>query len=162
MILDDATSLQSAFANDQFGRNITEKTSVIAAENDAIFAINGDYYGFRDDGIIIRNGVIYRDQPARTGLAFFLDGSMAIYDETETSAEKLLAEGVWNTLSFGPALLIDSAIPRALPAWKWIPILATILSRVTSRAPVWGSWIKITLSLSWWMVAAKDTAGASL
>jgi len=114
VILDDAASLQSAFANDQFGRNIIEKTSVIAAENNAIFAINGDYYGFRDDGIIIRNGVIYRDQPARTGLAFFLDGSMAIYDETETSAEKLLAEGVWNTLSFGPALLIDSAIPTGI------------------------------------------------
>lgn len=111
VILDDATSLQSAFANDQFGRNITEKTSVIAAENDAIFAINGDYYGFRDDGILIRNGVIYRNQPARTGLAFYLDGSMAVYDEAETSAEELLANGVWNTLSFGPALLVDSAAP---------------------------------------------------
>mgnify|MGYP001766579808 CR=1 FL=1 len=114
VILDDATSLQSAFANDQFGRNITEKTSVIAAENDAIFAINGDYYGFRDDGILIRNGIIYRDQPARTGLAFYLDGSMAIYDETETSAEELLAAGVWNTLSFGPALLVDSAVPAGI------------------------------------------------
>lgn len=114
VILADATSLQSAFANDQFGRNITEKTSVIAEENDAIFAINGDYYGFRDDGIIIRNGVIYRDEPARIGLAFYLDGSIEIYDETETSAKELLDKGVWNTLSFGPALLVDSAIPAGI------------------------------------------------
>jgi exopolysaccharide biosynthesis protein len=114
VILDDAASLQSAFANDQFVRKITEKTSVIAAENDAIFAINGDYYGFRDDGILIRNGIIYRDQPARTGLAFYLDGSMAVYDETETSAGELLAAGVWNTLSFGPALLVDSAVPAGI------------------------------------------------
>ncbi|GAP15689.1 hypothetical protein LARV_03481 [Longilinea arvoryzae] len=112
--LSDATDLASAFANNQFGRNITEYTSVIAAENNAIFAVNGDYYGFRTDGIQIRNGVIYRDEPARTGLAFYLDGSMKIYDETQTSAEELLAAGVWNTLSFGPALLENSQIAANL------------------------------------------------
>ena len=110
VIVSDATLLQNAFANDQFGQNIIKYTSQIAAENDAIFAINGDYYGFRDDGIIIRNGVIYRDDPARVGLAFYVDGSMKTYDETSTSAEKLLAEGVWNTWSFGPALLVNGEI----------------------------------------------------
>ena len=82
----------------------------MAENNDAIFAINGDYYGFRDTGIIIRNGVIYRDSPAREGLAFYKDGTMVVYDETKTSAEQLLADGVWNTLSFGPALLSDGDI----------------------------------------------------
>ncbi len=110
VILADATQLTSAFADNTFGRNIIEYTSVIAEENNAIFAINGDYYGFRTDGIEIRNGVIYRDIPARTGLAFYLDGTMKIYDETQTSAQELLDEGVWNTLSFGPALLEDSTI----------------------------------------------------
>ncbi len=110
VILSDATQLESAFANDSFGRNIIEYTSVIAEENDAIFAINGDYYGFRDDGIEIRNGVIYQDLPARIGLAFYLDGSMQIFDEPQTTAEELLAAGVWNTLSFGPAILENSEI----------------------------------------------------
>ncbi len=110
VILSDATQLTSAFANNSFGRNIVEYTSVIAEENNAIFAINGDYYGFRTDGIEIRNGVIYRDIPARTGLAFYTDGSIQIYDETQTSAQELLDAGVWNTLSFGPALLVDSTI----------------------------------------------------
>lgn len=36
-------------------------TSQIAENNNAIFAINGDYYGFRDNGLIIRNGTLYRD-----------------------------------------------------------------------------------------------------
>jgi exopolysaccharide biosynthesis protein len=114
VVISDATQLSNAFADDMFGRNIIETTSQIASDNNAIFAINGDYYGFREDGIIIRNGVIYRDVPTRIGLAFYLDGSMKIYDETETSAEKLLADGVWNTLSFGPALLVDSIIPANL------------------------------------------------
>jgi exopolysaccharide biosynthesis protein len=108
--LTDATQLSNAFAKDEFGRNIIEYTSQIASNHNAIFAINGDYYGFRTDGIVIRNGVIYRDVPARTGLAFYSDGSMKIYNETKTNAQKLLSEGVWNTLSFGPALIQNSVI----------------------------------------------------
>jgi len=109
-VVADATQLSNAFAKNKFGRNIIETTSQIAQNNNAIFAINGDYYGFRTDGIIIRNGVIYRDQPARTGLAFYKDGTMKVYDETTTSAQALLQAGVWNTLSFGPVLIQNSLV----------------------------------------------------
>ncbi len=109
VVLSDATALRSAFAQNQFGENITENTSDIAKDNGALFAINGDYYGFRDTGIVIRNGVIYRDDGARTGLAFYLDGSVEVYDETSTTAQDLLDDGVWNTLSFGPAIVEDGA-----------------------------------------------------
>jgi exopolysaccharide biosynthesis protein len=112
--LTDATQLTSAFAKDSFGTNIIAYTSAIAADNDAVFAINGDYYGFRDDGIVIRDGVIYRDLPARTGLAFYLDGTMQVYDETQTTAQALLDAGVWNTLSFGQALIDNGVIASDL------------------------------------------------
>ena len=103
--LTDGTDLKSAFAKNEFGTNIIQYVSAMADDNNAILAINGDYYGFRSDGIEIRNGVIYRDKPAREGLAIYKDGTMKVYDETATSAEALLADGVNNTLSFGPALL---------------------------------------------------------
>lgn len=106
--LKQGTVLASAFAKDSFGENITETTSVIAENNNAIFAINGDYYGFRDTGIIIRNGVAYRDKGAREGLAFYKDGSVKVYDETQTDADTLVADGVWQTVSFGPAVVKDS------------------------------------------------------
>ncbi|SIS11204.1 phosphodiester glycosidase family protein [Microbacterium sp. RURRCA19A] len=105
--LGDATALRSAFADDQFGENIIQTTSEIAQAHGAVFAINGDYYGFRSTGIEIRNGAVYRDEPARQGLAFFLDGHVEVYDETQTSAAALLAAGVWNTVSFGPAIVED-------------------------------------------------------
>jgi exopolysaccharide biosynthesis protein len=108
--LTDATTLQSAFANNEFGQNIVENTSDIAADNNAIFAINGDYYGFRDTGIVIRNGVVFRDEGARQGLAFYRDGTVKVYDETTTTADQLVADGVWNTLSFGPAVVENSTI----------------------------------------------------
>lgn len=110
VVVDDATQLRSAFAKDEFGENITETTSEIAADNDAIFAINGDYYGFRSTGIEIRNGVVYRDEGAREGLAFYTDGHVEVYDETTTTADELVAAGVWNTLSFGPAIVDDGAV----------------------------------------------------
>lgn len=108
--VDDVTILRSAFAKDEFGTNIIENTSKIAADHNAVWAINGDYYGFRKDGILIRNGRIYRDSSARTGLKIYKDGRMEIYDETQTSAQNLLDEGVWQTLSFGPALVINGQV----------------------------------------------------
>jgi len=103
--LTDATVLRSAFANDEFGENIVENTSTIAADNGAVFAINGDYYGFRGAGIEIRNGALFRGTGAREGIAFYQDGRVELYDETTTAADALVADGAWNTLSFGPALL---------------------------------------------------------
>jgi exopolysaccharide biosynthesis protein len=109
-VLTDGTDLRAGFANNQFGENIVADTSDIAEYYDAVFAINGDYYGFRDTGIVIRNGVIYRDEGARTGLAIYADGTMEVYDETTATAQELLDAGVWNTLSFGPALVDDGEI----------------------------------------------------
>lgn len=110
LTLTDATVLRSAFANNEYGENIVENTSSTAKDNNAVFAVNGDYYGFRDAGIVIRNGVIFRSEGAREGLAFYKDGHAALYDETATTADDLLAAGVWNTLSFGPALVKNGAV----------------------------------------------------
>lgn len=110
VVLSDATVLRSAFAQDAFGQNITATTSEIAADNGAVLAVNGDYYGFRETGIVIRNGVVYRDAGARDGLAFYRDGHVGVYDETATDAQALVDAGVWNTLSFGPALVEDGAV----------------------------------------------------
>ena len=106
----DATIVRSAFADDEFGQNIIANPTQIAADVGAVLAINGDYYGFRDTGIVIRNGVAYRDVGDRQGLAFYTDGRVAIYDETTTDAAALLADKVWNTLSFGPGLVQNGAV----------------------------------------------------
>ncbi|WP_458125900.1 phosphodiester glycosidase family protein [Paenibacillus sp. Z3-2] len=116
--LTDASSLRTALADNSFGTNITENTSEIAAANHAIFAINGDYYGFRDDGVIIRNGTLYRDSPTRDALALFNDGTMKTYNENEISSSELLAEGVTNTLSFGPILIQDGEIVSGFSSVK--------------------------------------------
>ncbi|GGH37003.1 phosphodiester glycosidase family protein [Paenibacillus segetis] len=110
--LQDSSNLLSAFADNSFGRNIIENTSEIASSNDAIFAINGDYYGFRNDGVIIRNGTLFRDSPVRTALALFNDGTMKSFDEEQLPSSTLLADGVTHTLSFGPTLIEDGQITQ--------------------------------------------------
>ncbi|MFD1135942.1 phosphodiester glycosidase family protein [Paenibacillus urinalis] len=110
VVLKNADLLRTAFANDSFGTNIIENTSDVASGKNAIFAINGDYYGFRSDGVIIRNGTLYRDSPVRDAMALFADGSMQTYNETEVSSSELLADGAVHTLSFGPILIQDGEI----------------------------------------------------
>ncbi|MGG7212570.1 phosphodiester glycosidase family protein [Clostridium nigeriense] len=101
--------LKTAFANNTYGRNIKEATSVIASENNAILAINGDFYGFRNSGYVLRNGVAYRDTISTDeyGEALVIDseGNFEIINESETSMSDLENQGVLQVLSFGPALV---------------------------------------------------------
>lgn len=99
------SDIQSAFAKDTFGLHITEKTSKMAKAHDAIFAVNGSYYGFREDGIEIRNGELFRNVPIRTGLAIYNNGTMESYTEDSDSVSNLLANGAYQAISFGPPLV---------------------------------------------------------
>ena len=112
VVLASPEYLQTAFANSTYGRNVTAKTSSIAENANAVLAINGDYYGARQSGYVIRNGVIYRSTTNRNAedLVIYRDGSFGIINESEISAQALLDNGAWNVLSFGPALLIDGEI----------------------------------------------------
>ncbi len=112
VVLSSPEYLQTAFANSTYGRNVTAKTSSIAENANAILAINGDYYGARQSGYVIRNGVIYRSKASKNAedLVIYQDGSFGIINESQISAQELLDAGAWNVLSFGPALLIDGEI----------------------------------------------------
>ena len=109
----DPSYLKTALANNSYGRNITETTSDMAEANNAIFAINGDYYGFRDGGYVLRNGVPYRET-ARSGdndaLVIDKDGNLSIVQEGEVSLDSLSDSGAWQVLSFGPGLVVDGEI----------------------------------------------------
>ena len=112
----DVSFLKTAFANDTYGKNITETTSDMAEDNDAIFAINGDYYGFRDSGLVIRNGILYRDvsdgPSGNQSLIIDSVGNLEIVDINETSGTSLIDSGVLQGFSFGPVLVEDGQIPE--------------------------------------------------
>lgn len=98
--------LQTALAQGVYGRNVKEETSTIAENNNAILAINGDYYGAREAGYVIKNGELLRNTSAgRDDLVIYEDGSWKIVNEDEASAEELLSDGAVQTMSFGPGLI---------------------------------------------------------
>lgn len=104
--------LKSALAKNTYGKNITEKTSTMAKNNNAILAINGDYYGVQETGYVLRNGVSYREtsKSNKEDLVIFKDGSFDIIKETEISLEELKDNGAYQVLSFGPALIENGNI----------------------------------------------------
>lgn len=113
--LGDATDLRTAFAQNQYGLNIKSTVSEMAQEHDAVFAVNGDYYGFRTDGIVIRDGTLYRDEPAgRECLVMYRDGSAKVMEEGTVTGEKLIEDGAWNVFSFGPVLVENGEIRKGL------------------------------------------------
>ena len=107
----DIECLRNVFAKDTFGKSITEE--VIAMDNrvNAVGAINGDYYAHGSEGVVIRNGVLYRDvwAPDQDVMVLFRDGTMRHYaTEAEFDAEAVMAEGAWQAWSFGPSLLKEN------------------------------------------------------
>lgn len=117
--LKSPTYIKTALAQDKYGLNITEKTSVQARRVGAILAINGDYYGANEKGYVIRNGVIYRrsvrpnDDRRRKyfdDLAILWDGTFLPFDEQTTSISDLQSLGAMQVFAFGPTLIKNGAI----------------------------------------------------
>lgn len=108
----DISLLKTALAGNTYARNLTETTSVQAANTGAILAINGDYYGAQERGYVLRNGVLYRAsaQSGTDALVIGADGNFRIITEGETSADTLVREGAWQVLTFGPALIKDGQV----------------------------------------------------
>ena len=107
-----AEYIKTAFAEDTYGRNIFEKTSEIAESKNAVFAVNGDDYGAREGGYVIRNGVIYREvgNTNRETLSLLADGSFLITEYNEAYPNELLKKGAWQCWTFGPTLLKNGEI----------------------------------------------------
>lgn len=114
VIISDPSSLMAGLANNTFGRNITQTTSQIAQSQGAVLAINGDYYGFRNSGYVMRNMYLYRDTPSSDSeaedLVIYEDGIMEIVKESEVSAKELQANGATQIYSFGPGLVSNGEI----------------------------------------------------
>ena len=101
--------IQSILAEDTYGRNIRERTSSMAERKQGIFAINGDYYGFRDEGFVVRNGLLYRanarSSPFNQSVILDDQGMMFSVNEGQTSSSQLTAYQPWQAWSFGPTLI---------------------------------------------------------
>ena len=101
----DITSFATAFSGGEY-RGGRETVLKMATDNDAVIAINGDFYTYRSKGPVVRNGVVYKDTiDNRVDICvLYRDGRLVTFEKGVTFAE-ILAEG-------DPCLLYTSPSPR--------------------------------------------------
>ena len=105
-------TLKTAFANDIYGRGQREYAWDISMEKGAILSVNGDYYGARDDGVVIRNGVVYRSDTFKDVCILYYDGVMETMPATDFNLDEAIERGAYQAFSFGPALLDENGVGK--------------------------------------------------
>ena len=102
----DITCFQSALAQDTYGSGFRDSIQDMALLNNALIAVNGDYYGNTSEGVVIRNGVIYRANRTDCDVCvLYYDGTMRVMPGSSFTVEEAVQDGAWQAWTFGPALL---------------------------------------------------------
>ena len=105
----DITCFQTALASDTYGSGFRDSIAGMAALKGALLAVNGDYYGNTSEGVVIRNGTIYRANATDCDVCvLYYDGTMKVMPGNSFSVEEAVADGAWQAWTFGPALLGSS------------------------------------------------------
>ena len=103
-------AFRAGVRGEEGGTKSNELPVEMARRYQAVLAITGDNLTVNEPehkGIIIRNGRVYQNSQNAETMALLPDMSMKIFQRGETTADELLAMGVENAFSFGPALIID-------------------------------------------------------
>lgn len=121
----DITCFQTAFAQGVYGVGYSEKLSDMSSEMKSVLAVNGDSYSnnrHKDNGTIIRNGVIYRNSrtDAETCVLNW-DGTMDIYSPDQIDLQQLIDRGAYQSWIFGPSLLDENGKAKEdFLTWSYI------------------------------------------
>ncbi len=111
VFVSDLSRLQTALANDTYGKGQRARAQSIAAQNDALFAITGDNYSERYGGVIMRNGILYSKTADRDVCVLNWDGTVDLYAPAAFNLTHVMDKHPVQIWSFGPILLADGSIP---------------------------------------------------
>ena len=102
----DIQYFKTAFAKQPDVMGGREATNVVAQENNAILAINGDHC-VDNNGPVVRNGKLFREEKFADALVMNYDGSMQTFSADALDMNAIKANGAWQVWTFGPMLLKD-------------------------------------------------------
>ncbi len=110
VVITDPTQLRTATAGNPRSKAVAP-VHAMADQNNAVLAFNGDYYNYRDAGVVYRNGQMIRNS-IRKGLDMLIVDENAdmhiINDPTANKIEAFQKEHtIVEAFSFGPALIKD-------------------------------------------------------
>jgi len=104
----DISCIETVFAKDTFGRGYTEWLPNLAERTQSVVALNGDYYGTRDSGVVIRNGELFRNNKVTQDVAIlYWNGEFETFSPEEFDAMTEMERGAYQSWCFGPMLVDD-------------------------------------------------------
>ena len=110
--LTDVFQFETVLAKDRFGSGLRESVKDMAQRGGALVAITGDTYGNQDAGIVIRNGIVHRQEKSTFDICvLYYDGTMRTFSPDAFSLEQAIADGAYQAWSFGPLLLDEQGQP---------------------------------------------------
>ena len=100
----DISSLRSAVSEESDRR---ERVESLAAKHNAIVATSGDFFVFKQSGLEIRNGYVYRETINKTQdvCVIYQDGTMETILAGSVNLTAVYRKKPYHTFSFGPKLL---------------------------------------------------------
>ena len=112
---------KTAFANNTFGENVSQRTSDQCKAHKGFLAISGDNYGSQEAGYVLRNGQVFRTSKSSSNLganprslaedlAIYRDGTFEIFDERSVELQTIADKGAWQVFSFGPGLVKNGEV----------------------------------------------------
>lgn len=103
------TQLRTALSNGKFGVIRRVYASKMAEMNNAVIAINGDYYNFRPQGVIVRQGRVFRTEPMDIdGLFINADGDFVVMNDKKAVKSGFVEKNqLYQAFAFGPVLVKD-------------------------------------------------------
>ena len=113
VLVQNVSSLSTAFANGQYAQGGVRAMESIAKNSNCIVAISGDFARWHENGLIVRNGEVFRNQRFTSDLCvLYADGSMETYEPGTISNQDILDKGPWQSWHFGPELLNHEGRPK--------------------------------------------------
>ena len=115
MYVQDIERLKTAAAGGNFEVSKTQRVVDMAKANNALLALSGDYFNYQSKGVIIRNGVLYRNKldSRRDLCVLYRDGVLKTYEVGTYNPTEIIAAEPWQTWQFGPALLDETGAPKS-------------------------------------------------
>ena len=110
--LTDIFQFETVLAKDTYGRGLRESVKAMGKRSGALLAITGDTYGNQDSGVVIRNGIVHRQQKSIFDVCvLYYDGTMRTFSPEAFSLEQAIADGAYQAWTFGPLLLDEQGNP---------------------------------------------------
>jgi len=104
----DPSQIRTAMSS-YYGSTSTDFGYTMAKHNNAVLAINGDFFSIHNSGYLVRQGKLYRNLPDGDTDVLVIDenGDFHIFLDATREALSAFTGTVINSFSFGPALVVD-------------------------------------------------------